>query len=258
VSTVVERATGLALLRIIVGFAIIWVVLDRLALALQSFRGEWGLLVAAATIVAAVVVELVLRSRSIATVLRDLGLLRVPELRIATAVVFLSVALLAFLPIYSLVTGTPIGLIDNWPLLAIGIFAQAGIAEETLFRGYLFRNIREGRKFWPAAWLSAVPFVAVHLLIFITSDPAIAAASVLLALSMSFPLAWAFDLSRGSVWPIALLHAVAQAGLKLIEVPPDRFMPLVLSWIALAAVAPWLLFLLKPKQNQNDIKNNAN
>ncbi len=246
-----ERATGLALLRIIMGFVIIWVVLDRLALALQSFRGEWGLLVAAATIIAAIVVELILRRRDIAMVLRDLGLLTLPEPRTAIAVTFLSVALLAFLPVYGLVAGTPITLIDNWPWLALGIFAQAGIAEETLFRGYLFRNIREGRNFWPAAWLAAVPFVAVHLLIFVTSDPAIAAASVLLALSMSFPLAWAFDRSRGSVWPIALLHAVAQAGLKLIEVPPDRFMPLVLSWIALAAIAPWLLFFLKGQQNQN-------
>jgi membrane protease YdiL (CAAX protease family) len=39
----------------------------------------------------------------------------------------------------------------GWTLLVGGLFAQAGIAEEVLFRVYLFRHIREGRAFWPAA-----------------------------------------------------------------------------------------------------------
>ena len=51
-----------------------------------------------------------------------------------------------------------------------GLFAQAGIAEELLFRGYLFGHLREGRSFWRAALLSMPPFLAVHLLLFFQMD----------------------------------------------------------------------------------------
>lgn len=240
-----REAPLLALLRILAGFLVIWLVLDRSAAGLGSLRGEWGLVVAAATLLAAVVVELALFNGSPGSALRRLGIFKLPDWRAGVAVLVLSAALLGFVPIYAVLTATPLALIEGWPLLAAGIFLQAGLAEETLFRGYLFGHLREGRAFWAAALLSAIPFVAVHLLIFLSAEPAIAAASVLVALSMSFPLAWAYDQSGRSVWAVAVLHAVAQAGLKLVEVPPDRFLPLALSWMALTALAPWLLFLVR-------------
>jgi membrane protease YdiL (CAAX protease family) len=42
------------------------------------------------------------------------------------------------------------------------------VAEEVLFRGYLFGHLRRGRSFWRAAVLSMLPFVCVHLLLFFT------------------------------------------------------------------------------------------
>jgi len=47
-------------------------------------------------------------------------------------------------------------------MLALGMFAQGGIAEEVVFRGFLFRRLRITRTFWRAACLAAVPFVIVH------------------------------------------------------------------------------------------------
>jgi membrane protease YdiL (CAAX protease family) len=68
-----------------------------------------------------------------------------------------------FFPLFARATATPLAARDGWPLLLPGLFAQGGIAEECLFRGYLFGHLRRERSFWRAAWLSVPPFVAVHL-----------------------------------------------------------------------------------------------
>ena len=70
----------------------------------------------------------------------------------------------------------PSGSCSLW--LVPGLFAQAGIAEEVLFRGYLFRHAREGRDFWRAALVAAGLFVTVHLLMFLMLPWPIALASL--------------------------------------------------------------------------------
>ncbi len=80
---------------------------------------------------------------------------------------------------------------------------------------------------------------------FLSLDFTIALASILLALSLSFPLAWLFEASGGSVLPPAIVHAVVQGAIKLVEVE-DGFSMLAVGWIALGALAPWALFFLRP------------
>ena len=63
----------------------------------------------------------------------------------------------------------------GWISLLPGLFAQAGIAEEVLFRGYLFGHVRVGRTFWRAAAVSMLPFVSVHLILFFSMPWPIAA-----------------------------------------------------------------------------------
>lgn len=63
------------------------------------------------------------------------------------------------------VTGTRLAMTAGWRRLVPGLFAQAGLAEEVLFRGYLFRHLRGGRSFVRAAWAAAGPFAAVHLVL---------------------------------------------------------------------------------------------
>ena len=120
-----------------------------------------------------------------------------------------------FFPLFARATATPIAARDGWPLLLPGLLAQGGIAEECLFRGYLFGHLRRERSFWRAAWLSVPPFVAVHLLLFTYMPVPVAAAATLLSLVMSFPLARLYDLGGGTIWAPALLHFVAQAGPKI-------------------------------------------
>jgi len=93
------------------------------------------------------------------------------------------------LPIAARLTATPLALRSDWLELVPGLFAQAGLAEELLFRGYLFGTLRENRGFWRAALLAMPPFLLVHLLLFATMSFPVAAAATLLSLVVSFPLA---------------------------------------------------------------------
>ena len=71
----------------------------------------------------------------------------------------LALLLIAVVPIYGRFTHGRLAMYPGWIWLLPGLFAQAGIAEETLFRGFLFRRFREGRTFGQAVVLSSVPYV---------------------------------------------------------------------------------------------------
>ena len=129
-----------------------------------------------------------------------------------------------------------------------GLFAQAGIAEEALFRGYLFGRLRRGRSFWHAAALAAVPFVLVHLILFATMPWQVALAAVLLSVILSFPLAYLFELGGNTIWAPALLHFTVQGAIKVLELPGDTALPLV--WMAASAALPYLVFLFRPAGHQ--------
>ena len=132
--------------------------------------------------------------------------------------------------------------------LAPGLFAQAGIAEEILFRGYLFGRLRRGRSFWRAAWLSMIPFVGVHLLLFFTMPWPVALAALLLSVALSFPFAHLFELGGGTIWPPALLHFVVQGTVKVLVMsgPASSLFPFV--WIASSAVLPMLALVISRPQ----------
>jgi membrane protease YdiL (CAAX protease family) len=232
------------LLKTAIIFVLLWLVLDRTAYLLGSFRGEAGLTVCLAVLAAAIAAEMALARCSPANAATALGL-RAPSWPALGAALALSALLLSYFPIFAFATGASLSLRIDAAVLALGILAQGGIAEETVFRGFLFRRLREGRSFWRATALAAVPFVAVHTLLFLSLDFTIALASILLALSLSFPLAWLFEASGGSVLPPAIVHAVVQGAIKLVEVG-DGFSTLAVGWIALSAIAPWALFLLRP------------
>jgi membrane protease YdiL (CAAX protease family) len=130
-------------------------------------------------------------------------------------------------------------------VLAAGMFAQGGVAEEVIFRGFLFRWLRRGRPFWRASVLAALPFVAAHLLLFATLEPGVAFAALFLSLSVSFPLAWLFDIGGGSIWPPAIVHAVVQGSIKLVDAG-DQFLHLAVGWMTVSAIVPWVVFALRP------------
>lgn len=226
----------------LLGFILLWLLLDRSAAALGSTRGEAGFVVLALVLAAAVLCECVLSSQRPGKAALALGL-RWPRREAAVWTLALAAILLAYFPIFAMATDARLGLLPGAAALAVGMLAQGGLAEEVVFRGFVFRRFRVGRKFWRAASLAAVPFATIHALLFWQFDFAIAFSSLVLAVSMSFPMAWIFERSGGSVLAPAILHGVAQAGIKVVDAG-EYFPLLALGWIGLCAVAPWSLFLL--------------
>lgn len=224
------------------GFVALWLILDRSAAALGSGRGEWGAAIALLVVAVAVTVEMIGRPGGARDALRRLGFVA-PDMRAMIAALVLSAAMLAALALFARAAGIEVTLLQAWPVLAAGMLLQGGVAEETVFRGFLFRRFREERPFSRAALISAVPFIAVHLLLFATMEFAVALAAVLLAVAISFPLAWLFERAGNSVWPPALVHGVVQVGIKVIDAG-EGFALLAVAWMGVCALAPWALFLV--------------
>jgi membrane protease YdiL (CAAX protease family) len=226
---------------------VVWVLFDRVAALTASTRGEAGLAVCAVVLAALVIAERVLHRHAPAEALRALGY-GAPRARAMAVVLVVSALLLAVLPLSARVVGTPIALRSDWLTLVPGLFAQAGLAEETLFRGFLFGHLRRTRTFWRAALLALPPFFLVHLLLFATMSFPVAAAATLLSLVLSFPFARLYDLGGATIWAPAILHAVVQGGIKIVEIPEDRMLPIASIWMGASMVIPWIAFAVKARE----------
>jgi len=168
--------------------------------------------------------------------------LSAPNLRGLVVSSLVSLILLAVVPVFAIVTSTKIEFRDVTLWTMPGLFAQAGIAEEVLFRGYLFGQIRKSRSYWRAAFLSAIPFVIVHFILFFTMPFPIAAAALLLAVVISFPLAYLYEIGGRTIWAPALLHFVVQGAIKLVTIQEDSFEGLAMVWMGASAVIPSVVF----------------
>lgn len=230
-------------MRLLLGLCIVFAVFQWSAVALGSDRGQAGLVVGALVVAATFSVDRLLFEQQFLATAAALGLGRPLAAGLAVAggiCVLLLIVVLVFLR----VTGTSAVVTPDALSLAPGLFAQAGIAEEILFRGYLFGRLRRGRSFWRAAWLSMIPFVGVHLLLFFTMPWPVALAALLLSVALSFPFAHLFELGGGTIWPPALLHFVVQGTVKVLIMsgPASSLFPFV--WIASSAVLPMLALVI--------------
>jgi membrane protease YdiL (CAAX protease family) len=234
------------LAKILAGFLCIWFVFDRTAQLTRSTLGEAGVLICAVVVAIAFGVEKLIFKQSVPNALRSLGL-GCPSLRTMLVATFICAMLLAFYPAFSVATATKLTLRDNWIGVSLGLFAQAGIAEEVLFRGYLFGHLRKERRFWHAALLSLLPFVAVHVLLFASLDWPIALASTLLAVATTFPFCYLYDLNHRTIWASALIHWIIQGAIKLVIIPDGFSLPISLGWMAMCATVPYVVFVF-PKQ----------
>jgi membrane protease YdiL (CAAX protease family) len=243
-------ATSTEWRKLLAGLAVTFGLFHGLATALGSDRGQAGLLVTAAVVAALLAAEWLLFRETPAEALVSLGFGR-PALRGMLASVGVCVAMLAVIPAYAAWHGASVMAYPGWVWLLPGLFAQAGIAEEALFRGYLFGRLRRGHSFWRAAALATAPFVVVHLILFATMPWPIALVAVLLSVILSFPLAHLFELAGNTIWAPALLHFTVQGAIKVVELPGDTGLPLV--WMAAGAAIPSLILLSwrpspRPKQ----------
>ncbi len=231
------------LIKVTSGFALIYLVLDGLATWTGSLYGEYGAAICAAVIATALLVERWLFGRPVPQALHALGFGR-PTGRGLIAAGLVGLALLLYLPIVVAATGQGLQLRDGWIVIALGVFLQGGIAEEVLWRGYLFRHLRATRSFWWAAALAMVFMSAQHTLLLWSLPFAVAVAACGVALATSFPLAHLFEGSGNTFWGATIVHWVIQGTLKVVVFPETISMPVVLGWMVVCMVVPYLALLV--------------
>lgn len=216
----------------------LFLLLHTSASALGSLRGEAGVAVGALVLAGCLVAQRLVFGESLHRAARTLGLGRptAVSLRVALGI---GMGLLLTIPLFAIATSQKPTMYPGWPALVAGLFAQGGVAEETLFRGYLFGNLRRTHSFWNAAWISAGVFVVAHLLLFATMSWPIALAATALALVVSFPLSHLFELGGRTIWAPAIVHFVIQGAVKVVEMPgsPTAYQ---MMWLAASAAVPWL------------------
>ena len=224
--------------RLVSGLAIVFVLFHGWATALGSDRGQNGVLVCALVIAATIAADQVLLRRPRAGLRHRLGLgaPRAEALIVALAAALPLILVAVFFPMLQ-PRESEVGLFPGWAWLLPGLFAQAGIAEEVLFRAYLFGQVRVGRSFWRAAVVSMIPFVAVHLLMFATMPWPVALAGLVLSAVISLPQAYMFELGGNTIWAPAFLHFVIQAVPKLLVFSQDGQVFAVMWMIASALVS---------------------
>jgi membrane protease YdiL (CAAX protease family) len=228
--------------RLLLGLALVFALFHGVATVTGSDRGQAGLLVGALVVAATLAAERILFGEPLAKAARDVGLGR-PRARGLVVASGVCALLMLVFPAMVAIEHSRVTVDPRWGALLPGLFAQAGIAEEVLFRGYLFRRVRSGRTFWRAVVLAALPFAAVHLILFATMPWPIALAAVLLSVAVGAPLARLFELGGGTIWAPALVHFTIQGAIKLVALEPaEPLLPVI--WMAASAVLPFLAFLV--------------
>ncbi len=209
---------------------------------LGSDRGQFGIYVGSLVVIVLIFAEKALFGKSFKDAVKSIGL-AIPNMTGLLIAAAISVIMLLTIFIFASVMNTTPEFYPNWYWLVPGLFFQAGIAEEGLFRGYVFGRFAEKFPFWEAAALALVPFFIVHLFLLFTLPLAIATASILLSLVIAFPLARAYNLCGNTIWGAALIHFTVQAGVKLTVFDSDFSILFSFVWMAVCAFVPYVVFL---------------
>lgn len=229
------------LARLATGVAAVYALFEVLARVLGSDRGQARFVVVTAVIVATAVVDRAIHGARDESWTRRLGLAAPAGAGLVRSAAACALLILV-VPVYFVLSRRTPSAYPGWVWLLPGLLAQAGVAEEVLFRAFLFGNLRRGRTFWRAAALATGPFLLVHLWLFVSLPWAVAAASAFLSVAISFPLARLFEAGGRTIWGPALLHAVVQ-GVPKVIVTGDGDPTFALTWIACSAVLPYVVFL---------------
>lgn len=236
--------------KFLLGFALIYGTLELLARLLGDvLRLQNALLITGAVLAVALLVEVGLLSRNWRLALRQLGLgwSGWPALGVALLIALFQ---LAVYPLITGLTGYHWTLPSNWPWTMVGIFALHGVAEEVLYRAFLFGHLRAGRSFWRAAWLAVLLFTLSHLPILASQGLVVGGAAVMLSIASSFPFDQLYAQGRNTIWAPALVHGAVDTVIPLLATGgmADGGQVAALIWMGVAMVLPYLAFLF-PRKN---------
>ena len=253
----VETSSHRAISSILIGCATMFVILELGVTWLAAVLDQtWAaLIVTTIMVLAAVLFERQAFKHAAAEGLRAIGYGR-PNPRAILVAAIIGLIMLAFFPIFSLMTGAQIALKAGWLWILVGAIALNGIGEETLFRGYVFGGLRReaGLSFRQAGFISMAIFAAVHLLLFIGNPFFVGFLGTLVAVSAAFPMAYLFERGNNTIWAPVVLH-VATHTIRLVDISEPQYLTAVGVWLLLQIGMVFLVFLflnnlLKPQAEQ--------
>lgn len=227
-------------MRFLIGFVVLWAVLAGTAALDPSAR--WGPVVLAAVLVASVAVSVLLYRTPVREAVRALGLGR-PTGRSLLAAAVVSLLVVLVFPVTAALSGATIPLVADWPWALIGVFTLHGLAEEMVWRGYAFRRLAEGRRFWPAVALT-MPLIAVtHIPIVLASGPVVGGGAMIVAAVTSIAFSKLYVLGGGTLWAPGILHAAIDS-FKLVVLPAAALAIYPYLIIGFSIVVPLLVLFV--------------
>jgi membrane protease YdiL (CAAX protease family) len=138
-----------------------------------------------------------------------------PDARVLGIAVAVSGALLASMPLIFRLAGVDLIVPSNWLLLMLSIFLMNGIAEETIYRGYLFRRLRERYRFRSAVLLGTLLAVVAHTPIVLSAGPVLGSIAILVSAMTFLPFALLFERGGNTIWAPAVVHFAADCIIPL-------------------------------------------
>ncbi len=129
---------------------------------------------------------------------------------------------------------------ENWPAVLVGVLLFHGLAEELVWRGYVFARLRDHRSFSAAVWWSVPVIALTHAPIVVSDGWLVGALATLTAAITCLPLAFLWERGGHAVWAPALLHALIGTWQLFERNYPPTFSVLVM---AASIVVPLLIFV---------------
>jgi membrane protease YdiL (CAAX protease family) len=173
----------------------------------------------------------------------SLGLGR-PVLRAVAVAGIVGSGVVLCLPLGARAIGVTLELRPNWPSVLVGALVFHGLAEELVWRGFVFGHLRRTRTFWRAvAW--SVPLIALtHLPIVVSSGFAVGVLATLTAAATCLPFAYLWERGAGTIWAPALLHGLIGTWQLFERTYPDRYSIVVMT---ATIVVPMAVFLFRDR-----------
>ncbi|MBX7227920.1 MAG: CPBP family intramembrane metalloprotease [Chitinophagales bacterium] len=181
--------------------------------------------------------------KPIKVVIREIGFGEI-KLKALLPGLITSLLLVCTYPIIGSILNTKIVLVDQWLFNWIGLFLTAGLAEEMLFRGFLYGGLRKQHSVSKSMIIAAFIFSIAHLLLFIYLSWPVALLSTLLAIGISFPMAYLFEAADCTIWGAALVHTTIRTIGTVFTTSEQHYMQLVAFWMLACLILPYAIITL--------------
>jgi membrane protease YdiL (CAAX protease family) len=135
--------------------------------------------------------------------------------------------------------GVGLELRPEWPLVFVGALLFHGLAEESVWRGFVYRHARAGRTFGQGVLLSMPLIALTHAPIIASDGWLVGGLATLTAAVTCLPLAYLWDRGGATVWAPAIVHGLIGTWQLF-----DRTYPVSFSMVVLVVtlVVPLLVF----------------